>query len=116
MTGESSNDNAPQQIQKPKKSPLPNSLILHATDMSEEMRHSAITIADTSFKTPVSHGKVYGTIADLIRVEFGKLFDTGEKDATERVRNNNGGRGSGWNCVVGDCFGSCVSHRMKTYM
>ena len=85
--------------------------------MSEEMRHSAITIADTSFKTPVSHGKVYGTIADLIRVEFGKLFDTRENsDTSEGVKSDHRGRGSGWNCVVGDSYGSCVSHRMKTYM
>lgn len=26
------------------------------------------------------------------------------------------GKSSGWSCVVGDAFSSCVTHRMKTYM
>lgn len=60
---------------------------------------------------------MYGRIADLIRVEFGKCFEGREK----RGDGNGGvGRGesgtNGWCCVVGDSFGSCVSHRMKTYM
>ena len=84
--------------------------------MSEEMRHSAITIAESSFQKPVSHGKVYERIADLIRVEFGKCFDGKEKkNDGDGLRDGNAGR-SGWCCVVGDSFGSCATHRMKTYM
>ena len=92
--------------------------------MTEQMRHSAVTIAESSFKTPVSHGKVYARIADLIRIEFGKSFEAKERE--EEEKNHGGGSGgerkkggegsSGWCCVVGDHFGSCVTHRMKTYM
>jgi hypothetical protein len=90
------------------------------------MRHAAITIAESSFKTPVSHGKVYARIADLIRVEFGKNFEAKEREEEERSTGGGSGSGgegkkrgegsSGWCCVVGDHFGSCVTHRMKTYM
>ncbi|KAL7488972.1 hypothetical protein ACHAW6_014563 [Cyclotella cf. meneghiniana] len=124
MTGESSstttNNETP--ATNPTKLPLPPTLILHATDMTEQMRHSAVTIAEASFKTPVSHGKVYARIADLIRIEFGKCF---EAKAREEEEKNYGGGGerkkwgegsSGWCCVVGDRFGSCVTHRMKTYI
>lgn len=81
--------------------------------MSEEMRHNAIQIADSSFKSPVSHaGKVYERIADLIRVEFGRFYDGRERGDGGAMKSGK----SAWNCVVGDSFGSCVTHRMKTYM
>eukprot|EP00804_Cyclotella_cryptica_P023245 CCRYP_000435-RA/>CCRYP_000435-RA protein AED:0.48 eAED:0.48 QI:18/1/1/1/1/0.5/2/45/107 len=92
--------------------------------MTDQMRHSAVTIAESAFKTPVSHGKVYARIADLIRIEFGKCFEAKEREDEEKSNGGGGGgerkkRGegsSGWCCVVGDHFGSCVTHRMKTYI
>jgi hypothetical protein len=98
--------------------PLPPTAILHATDMTEQMRHSAITIAENAFKTPVSQGKVYAKISEVIRIEFGKSFDVKEKEEGSKGgdKKKSGGNSSGWCCVVGDNFGSCVTHRMKTYM
>ena len=131
--------------------------------MTEEMRQNAIQIAHFAFHAPVNRGKVYETIADLVRTEFGKVYGDGASRSgsgsvvKSNNNNNNGGgggtngsnhgnddgdggnntngggggtttmnasltsggaltMGSGWSCVVGDAFGSCVTHRMKTYM
>lgn len=125
---------------------LNKNAIVYATDMTEEMRGSIINIAQRAFHVPVNGGgKVYQTIADLIRVEFDKEYGDG-RGGTEssgkgttmgggdgystngRGGNESSGRATGnasggkqlssggWNCVVGDAFGSSVTHRMKTYM
>lgn len=90
--------------------------------MTPEMRQSIIGISEHAFNSPVNHGKVYQTIADLIRTECEKIFhDNAEK---KKSGNENGGGedgdkavgSGGWSCVVGDAFGSSVTHKMKTYM
>ena len=106
---------------------LNKNIIVYATDMTEEMRGSIINIAQRAFHAPVNGGgKVYQTIADLIRVEFQNDYDSGGAGGGDGSRGGGGGgSGSneppggltgGWNCVVGDAFGSSVTHRMKTYM
>jgi hypothetical protein len=110
--------------------PVPeHNIIVYATDMTEEMRGSIINIAQRAFHAPVKGGgKVYQTIADLIRVEFEKEYDgavsgdglrTGNESSGGATGDASGGKqlgSGGWNCVVGDAFGSSVTHRMKTYM
>ena len=106
---------------------LNKNIIVYATDMTEEMRGSIINIAQRAFHAPVNGaGKVYQTIADLIRAEFEKEYDgavggdgfrTGNESSGGATGNASGGKQlGGWNCVVGNAFGSSVTHRMKTYM
>jgi hypothetical protein len=100
--------------------------------MTEDQRITIINIAQRAFQAPasVNQSKVYVTIADAIRVEFEKEYDSscGVGDTAPITNVNVGGGGSnkvqqhgssssgGWNCVVGDAFGSSVTHRMKTYI
>ncbi|KAL3823943.1 hypothetical protein ACHAXA_007914 [Cyclostephanos tholiformis] len=93
--------------------------------MTEEMRGSIINIAQRAFHAPVNGGgKVYQTIADLIRVEIQNGYDDvaggGGRDGSRGGDGNDepppGVSTGGWNCVVGDAFGSSVTHRMKTYI
>ena len=87
-----------------KSSSQPNkNVVIYATDMTKEMREKIITAATKAFSSPVNKGKVYQTIADLIRTEC-------EKECEEANKKG------GWSCVVGDMFGSSVTHRMKTYI
>jgi hypothetical protein len=108
---------------------LNKNIIVYATDMTEEMRGSIINIAQRAFHAPVNGGgKIYQTIADLIRVEFEKDYDGavggdgsrgGNESSGGATGTTSGGKqlgSGGWNCVVGDAFGSSVTHRMKTYM
>jgi hypothetical protein len=115
---------------------LNKNTIVYATDMTEDQRTTIINIAQRAFQAPasVNQSKVYVAIADAIRVEFEKEYDSscGVGDAAAPITNVNvGGGGSskvqqqhgssssssgGWNCVVGDAFGSSVTHRMKTYI
>jgi hypothetical protein len=113
---------------------LNKNIIVYATDMTEDQRITIINIAQRAFQAPasVNQSKVYVAIADAIRVEFEKEYDCscGVGDAGASITNVNvGGGGSskvqqhgsssssgGWNCVVGDAFGSSVTHRMKTYI
>ena len=91
--------------------------------MTPEMRQSIIEVAEKSFNAPVNHGKVYQTIADLIRKETEKICNgnaekkKGGNDSSDGGNDGDKAVGSGgWSCVVGDAFGSSVTHRMKTYM
>mmetsp|Transcript_24440 Transcript_24440/g.43800 ORF Transcript_24440/g.43800 Transcript_24440/m.43800 type:complete len:141 (+) Transcript_24440:129-551(+) len=106
---------------------LNKNVIIFSTDMSEEMRQSIIQVAQRAFHAPVNHGKVYQTIADLIRTECEKECDgAGSGDGSKGGNESSGGAGNGsggktvgsggWSCVVGDAFGSSVTHRMKTYI
>ena len=109
---------------------LNKNVIIFATDMSEEMRGSIVGVAQRAFNAPVNQGKVYQTIADLIRTECEKNFDgvgssgggDGSKGSGSESSGSAGGSGGrllgsgGWSCVVGDQFGSSVTHRMKTYI
>ena len=78
-------------------------VVIYATDMTKDMREQIITVATKAFTAPVNQGKVYQTIADIIRTEC-------EKECEEANKKG------GWSCVVGDMFGSSVTHRMKTYI
>lgn len=96
---------------------LNKNTIIYATDMTEEFRQSIIQIALKAFHSPVNQGKVYQTIANLIRTECEKEFDGGKESNKESAGANSKSIGSGgWSCVVGDAFGSSVTHRMKTYI
>lgn len=112
---------------------LNKNVIVYATDMREDQRTTIINIAQRAFQAPasVNQSKVYVAIADAIRVEFEKEYDNccgvGDAAANASIVNVGGGiskgqHGSsssssgGWNCVVGDAFGSSVTHRMKTYI
>lgn len=100
---------------------------IFSTDMTKEMRQSIISVAMKAFHAPVNHGKVYQTIADIIRTECekecgGAAHANGSKGGNEFAGATGMGRGcntlgsGGWSCVVGDEFGSSVTHRMKTYI
>jgi len=116
---------------------LNKNVVIYSTDMSEDLRQSIIQVAQRAFHAPVNHGKVYQTIADLIRTECEKECDGnvnvggaggggGGATADGGVNESSGGAGNGsggaaigsggWSCVVGDAFGSSVTHRMKTYI
>ena len=102
---------------------LNKNIIVYATDMTEDQRSTIINIAQRAFQAPasVNQGKVYVAIADAIRVEFEKEYDSscGVGDAASIAAMKVVGGGStsgGWICVVGDAFGSSVTHRMKTYI
>eukprot|EP01082_Thalassiosira_pseudonana_P016125 g14136.t1 g14136 contig9:1239077-1239518(-) len=88
---------------------------VYATDLTEEMRSSAIKIAHDAFQAPVTHEKVYRQIADAIRIEFEKTWNNEAKEG-EDVKSGISNVSAGWSCVVGDAFGSCVTHRQKTYI
>lgn len=78
----------------------PKNIMIFSTDMTEEMRQNVILATQRAFNSPVNHGKVYQTIADLIRTECEKgsvgVGDGGKEDATD----GNVASG-GWSCVVG---------------
>ena len=80
-----------------------------ATDLTDEARATIIGIAQKAFSKTVNPGeKVYQSVADRIRKDSEKSLDNATKLAESAS--------SGWHCVVGDHFGSSVTHRLKTYM
>mmetsp|Transcript_864 Transcript_864/g.1503 ORF Transcript_864/g.1503 Transcript_864/m.1503 type:complete len:138 (+) Transcript_864:441-854(+) len=101
---------------------LNKNVVIYSTDMSEDLRQSIIQVAQRAFHAPVNHGKVYQTIADLIRTECEKECDGnvnvggaggggGGATADGGVNESSGGAGNGsggaaigsggWSCVVG---------------
>lgn len=104
--------------------PLPHKHVdIFSTDMTEDMRQALIAVAIKAFHAPVNHGKVYQTIADIIRTECEKECDAeaapGGNEAAGGAGSGSGGAAvgsGGWSCVVGGAFGSSVTHRMKTYI
>ena len=107
---------------------LNKNIIVYATDMTEDQRITIINIAQRAFQAPasVNQSKVYVTIADAIRVEFEKEYDSScgvgdtapitNVNGSNKVQQHGSSSSGGWNCVVGDAFGSSVTHRMKTYI
>ncbi len=69
-----------------------------AEDMTDKMCEKAIEVSQEAFNTNITRGKVYSTIASIIRQSFDKAY------------------GKGWNVVVGRSFGALVTHEIKTYM
>lgn len=107
---------------------LNKNVVIYSTDMSEELRQSIIQVAQRAFHAPVNHGKVYQTIADLIRTECEKECDgnsgggggAGEASGSESSGSAGGGAGNaaigsgGWSCVVGGkkiCHSCCLLPR-----
>jgi len=92
---------------------------IFSEDLSEEMRKQALEISQQAFfQNSISHGKVYSTIASRIRnglekqdPSSGSFTSIKGKDSVEETFVQ-----SGWNCIVGKSFGSCVTHEMKKYM
>ena len=73
---------------------------VYAEDINdEETRNRILGITQGAFQTTITTGKVYSSIASLI-----------QKDLDKRCKS------SGWNCIVGKKFGTCVTHEMKTYL
>ena len=103
-----SKDSANKENDGPTPSKDKKNVIVFATDVALEQREQIISIAQKAFHTPVTSGKVYETIAGMIRTEC-------EKEFSEDGTGKSSGSG-GWSCVVGDAFGSSVTHRMKTYV
>jgi len=103
---------------------LKKSVSIFSTDMTEEMRQSIISVAIKAFHAPVNHGKVYQTIADVIRTECEKECDAGNGDMSKGGDESVGATGSGlggntvgsggWSCVVGgkNC---CLRHALREH-
>lgn len=69
-----------------------------AEDVTEEVRSAAIEIAQNTFLSTLTSGKVFSTVAATIRGELDKKF------------------GGNWSIIVGKSFGTMVTHEQKTYM
>ncbi|VDM02768.1 unnamed protein product [Schistocephalus solidus] len=68
--------------------------IVQCTDMPEEMQYFAVDCA----AIVLSYEKSLKKAADYVKKEFDKSYEPG------------------WNCIIGEQFGSYVSHAPKTFI
>lgn len=101
--------------------PLPHKHVdIFSTDMTEDMRQALIAVAIKAFHAPVNHGKVYQTIADIIRTECEKECDAeaapGGNEAAGGAGSGSGGAAvgsGGWSCVVGGEHCGCTAMDLR---